>query len=78
MTFTTADTCRERCRRLLAITNQPLSVLAIAAQLDTTTTQVGRALRQLENAGLAVRQPGGCHGYGRTPDQWTAASGPKT
>lgn len=74
MTFLMSDTCRERTRRLLTSTTQPLTVATVAEQLGTTPTQAGRALRQLEAEGAATRRRGRpSSGWGWTPDQWKAA-----
>jgi predicted ArsR family transcriptional regulator len=70
------DTVRESTRRLLATTGQPLTADAVADRLGTTRTQAGRALRQLEAQGAAVRErgrPGGRPGGGRAPGWWSAA-----
>lgn len=72
MVFYVSDTCRERARRLLNTTSQPLTIAAIAGLLDTTTDRAGYVLRELERQGAATRQRGGMSHYGRIPDQWTA------
>jgi predicted ArsR family transcriptional regulator len=69
MTFYIEDTVRERARHALAAADRPLTVAQLADQLDTSTHQTGRALRQLETMGAAVRE------HGRPwakPDQWRA------
>lgn len=68
-------TVRDCCARLLASATSPMTVAAIAAQVGAAPTHVGRALRQLESRGLAVRHQGcGARpGGGRTPQVWTAA-----
>jgi biotin operon repressor len=65
-----ADTVRERARQLLTTTTGPLPTPVVAERLGTTRDQAGRALRQLEREGAAVRD------RGRPwvgPDQWSAA-----
>lgn len=73
MVFLMSDTCRERTRRLLASTTEPLTVAAVADHLDTTPTRAGYVLRELERQGAAARTRGGSSRSGRLPDQWTAA-----
>lgn len=69
MTFPVAHTVRERCRQLLTTTHEPLATTTIADTLGTTREQAGRALRQLEREGAAVRDRGRPW---RGPDHWTA------
>jgi predicted ArsR family transcriptional regulator len=76
MTFYTYDTVRARTTDLLAANTQPLTAAAVADQIGTTPAQAGRALRQLEAQGAAVREPGrpGLRpGGGRTAALWTAS-----
>ncbi|MEU9173044.1 hypothetical protein AB0D34_35625 [Streptomyces sp. NPDC048420] len=77
MAFTTYDTVRAQTQRLLVDADQPLTRAAVAAELDTSTNQAGRALRELERRGQAVRdkqagQPS--ERGGRAPDMWSSAS----
>jgi predicted transcriptional regulator len=72
MTFFPSDTCRERARRLLNTTDQPLTADTVAAELGTTRTRAGIVLRELERQGAATRTRGGSSRGGRLPDQWTA------
>ena len=72
MVFTTADTVRERARRLLNAATEPLTVVVLAEELATTPAQASRALRQLEQEDAAVRQPGPRPRGWRTPDTWTS------
>lgn len=68
------DTVRECTRRALAAATEPLTVADIAAQVHTTVTQAGRALRQLEAEGAATRTRGQPNsGWGWTPDWWTTS-----
>ena len=69
MTFFVEDTVRERARRALNAAHGPLTVADLADRLATSTHQTGRALRQLEAAGAAVRERGRPWA---TPDQWRA------
>lgn len=72
------DTVRERTRRLLAATAEPLTADDIAAQLDTTRTRVGYVLRELEQQGAATRTRGGSTQRGRLPDHWHARISPSS
>lgn len=74
MDFTTG-TVRACCARVLATATEPMTVAHIAELVDTTAYQAGRALRQLEQQGAAVRERGGNipGGFGWTPDWWRAA-----
>lgn len=71
MDFTTG-TVRACCARVLAAATRPLTVARIAELVDTTPYQAGRALRELEARGAAVRKRGGNipGGFGWLPDQW--------
>ena len=69
MTFAVAHTVRERCRQLLTTAREPLATTTIADALGTTGNQAGRALRQLEREGAAVRDRGQPW---RGPDWWSA------
>lgn len=72
MTFYIEDTCRERARRLLAATTQPVTVATVAEKLGTTINRAGYVLRELERQGAAARTRGGMSHYGRIPDRWRA------
>ncbi|MCX4906861.1 hypothetical protein [Streptomyces sp. NBC_00878] len=68
---------RDRIRHALADQPGPVTAAQLAEQLlppdlESAAQQTARALGQLETTGLAVRQRGGWHGYGRTPDRWTS------
>ena len=73
-----SSTVRECTRRLLATATEPLTVAHIADQVNTTPAQAGRALRQLEAEGAAVRQGGLSQRGGRAAALWTAHRRPRT
>jgi predicted ArsR family transcriptional regulator len=65
----THGTVRACCLQLLTTATGPLTAANIADRINTTPTQAQRALRQLEDAGRAVRERGKPWA---SPDRWRA------
>ncbi|MFI9170503.1 hypothetical protein [Streptomyces lincolnensis] len=75
MPFTVDDTVRAQTHRVLAASTRRLTASTIADLIGTTPAQTGRALRQLEAQGLAIRDRGpGPRRGGRAPHRWRPGS----